>query len=139
MAENYRFIGKDTPRKDAREIVTGRANYIDDIKLPHMLHGRVLRSPYAHANIKHVDTSRARALPGVRAMLTYKDVPDWEWGMPKHMRVLDSKVRYVGDAVTLAALDATLKIIGPKGMRMVPVTEFYHPIANAIEKDEMIT
>ena len=103
---SYRHIGKDTPRKDARDIVTGRAQYIDDVRLPKMLFGRALRSPLAHANIKNIDVSRAAALPGVSAVLTYKDVPDWAWGMPKHMRVLDSKVRFVGDAVALAAAES---------------------------------
>jgi len=106
MASNYRHIGKDTPRKDARDIVTGRAQYIDDVRLPQMLFGRVLRSPHPHAHIKSIDVSRAAALPGVSAVLTYKDVPDWEWGIPKHMRVLDSKVRFVGDAVALVAAES---------------------------------
>ncbi len=106
MAETYRYIGKETPRNDAREIVTGRSKYIDDLKLPGMLYGRVLRSPYPHANLKHIDTGKAEALDGVRATLTYRDVPDWEWGIPKHIRVLDSKVRYVGDAVALVAAES---------------------------------
>jgi len=105
MAEGYRHIGKETPRKDAREIVTGRAQYFDDISLPGMLYGKVLRSPHAHANIKHIDTRQAEALPGVRAVLTYKDTEGWEWGIPKHIRILDSKVRYVGDAVAMVAAD----------------------------------
>jgi CO/xanthine dehydrogenase Mo-binding subunit len=105
MTKEYRHIGKETPRKDAREIVTGRAQYFDDISLPGMLYGKVLRSPYAHANIKHIDTSQAEALPGVRAVLTYKDTEGWEWGIPKHIRILDSKVRFVGDAVAMVAAD----------------------------------
>ena len=51
MAENYRYIGKDTPRKDANDIVTGRAQYIDDVRLLHMLFGSALRSPLLLANI----------------------------------------------------------------------------------------
>ena len=105
MTETYRYIGKETPRKDARDIVTGRADFIDDIKLPGMLFGKILRSPHAHARITRMDCSRARALPGVRAVLTHEDVPPWEWGIPKHMRVLDNKVRYVGDAVAMVAAD----------------------------------
>jgi CO/xanthine dehydrogenase Mo-binding subunit len=105
MSEKYRYIGKETPRKDARDIVTGKANYIDDIRLPGMLFGKILRSPHAHAHITHMDCSRANALAGVRAVLTHKDIPPWEWGIPKHIRVLDSKVRYVGDAVAMVAAD----------------------------------
>ena len=70
-----------------------------------MLHGKVLRSPHAHANIIRIDVSRARTHPGVRAVLTHEDIPRWEWGMPKHMPVLDKKVRFVGDAVALVAAD----------------------------------
>jgi CO/xanthine dehydrogenase Mo-binding subunit len=105
MAEAYRHIGKQTPRRDAREIVTGQAQYFDDIHLPGMLYGKVLRSPHAHANIKHIDTSRAEALPGVRAVLTHEHTEGWEWGIPKHIRILDSKARYVGDAVAMVAAD----------------------------------
>ena len=105
MANNYRYIGKDTPRKDARNIVTGRAQYVDDVYLPNMLIGRVLRSPLPHANIKSIDVSKAAALPGVHAVLTYKDVTDAAWGIPVHMKLLDKKVRFVGDAVALVAAD----------------------------------
>ncbi len=105
MTEPYRHIGRETPRKDAHDIVTGRAKFIDDIKLPGMLFGKILRSPHAHARITGMDCSRARALPGVRAVLTHEDIPAWEWGIPKHMRVLDGKVRYVGDAVAMVAAD----------------------------------
>jgi CO/xanthine dehydrogenase Mo-binding subunit len=105
LSEEYRYLGKATPRKDARDIVTGRAKYIDDMKVPGMLYGRVLRSPYPHANIRAIDTSRAEAFPGVRAVLTYKNVPDWKAGLIPHIRVLDSKVRFVGDAVALVAAE----------------------------------
>jgi CO/xanthine dehydrogenase Mo-binding subunit len=105
MGQEYRHLGKATPRKDAREIVTGRAQFSDDIKIPQMLYGKVLRSPYPHANIKNIDTRKAEAYPGVRAVLTYKNVPGWKWGSPRHKRVLDSKVRFVGDAVALAAAE----------------------------------
>ena len=105
MSEEYRYIGKATPRKDAVDIVTGKTKFIGDMKLPNMLYGKVLRSPYPHANIKDIDTSRARKLLGVKSVLTYKDVPDWRGGMPAHVRVLDSKVRFVGDAVALVAAE----------------------------------
>jgi CO/xanthine dehydrogenase Mo-binding subunit len=105
MGEGYRYIGKATPRGDAREIVSGKARYIDDIKLPKMLYGRVLRSPYPHANIKNIDTSKAEAYRGVEAVLTYKNVPGWKSGLPPHMCVLSRKVRFVGDAVALVAAE----------------------------------
>jgi len=101
----YRYIGKATPRKDALELVTGKAEFIDDVKRPGMLHGKVLRSPYPHASIREIDATAAEALPGVKAVLTYKNVPDWKTGIPRHVRVLDRKVRYVGDAVALVAAE----------------------------------
>jgi CO/xanthine dehydrogenase Mo-binding subunit len=103
--KEYRYIGKATPRKDAVEIVTGKAIYIEDVELPRMLHGKVLRSPYPHALIKKIDTSKAENSRGVRAVLTYKNVPEWKTGTPRHVRVLDRKVRFVGDAVALVAAD----------------------------------
>lgn len=105
MSREYRFIGKPTPRKDARDITTGRAKYLNDVYVPHMLYGRVLRSPHAHANIKRIDTIKAKALPGVKAVLTYRDVPDWKVGNPLHLRVLGDKMRYVGDTVALVAAE----------------------------------
>ena len=105
MSKEYRFIGKAIPRKDAAEIVTGKVEFIHDIKLPNMLYGKVLRSPYPHANVVEIDTSKSEDLLGVKAVLTYKDVPNWKGGLPPHVRVLDSKVRYVGDPVALVAAE----------------------------------
>jgi xanthine dehydrogenase molybdenum-binding subunit len=103
MGNEYRYIGKATPRMDAREIVTGSVTYLSDIKLPNMLYGKVLRSPYPHAIIKKIDKRRAEALPGVKAVLTHTDLPDWGGGTSRYVRPLDSKVRFVGDGVALVA------------------------------------
>jgi CO/xanthine dehydrogenase Mo-binding subunit len=119
MAADYRYIGKVTPRKDAKEIVTGNANFLDDIKMPNLLHGKVLRSPYPHAIIKGVDKSKALALPGVKAVLTHEDVPDWKGGTPRVVRVLDRKVRCVGDAVALVA--ATTEAAAMEAIRLLEV------------------
>ena len=72
---NYRHVGKYTPRKEARDIVTGKALFLDDFSLPHMLYGRTKRSPYPHAKIVKIDTSAAEALEGVRAVITHKNAP----------------------------------------------------------------
>ena len=106
MTKKYRYIGKPSRRKDAVDIVTGKAKYINDIKLPGMLTGKVLRSPFPHAIIRRINTERAEKLKGVRAILTHRDVPDWKMGIPPHLRVLDRKVRYVGDAVALIAAES---------------------------------
>jgi xanthine dehydrogenase molybdenum-binding subunit len=102
-SKKYRHIGKATPRKDAREIVTGKAQYINDTKLPKMLYGKFLRSPYPHANIKNIDTSKAQAYPGVEAVLTHRNCPEWKAGDPPHKKILNSKMRFVGDGVALVA------------------------------------
>jgi CO/xanthine dehydrogenase Mo-binding subunit len=134
MVENYRYIGKDTPRKDATDIVTGRAQYIDDVRLPNMLFGRVLRSPLPHANIKSIDVSKAAALPGVHAVLTYEDVPDATWGIPNHMRLLDKKVRFVGDAVALVAAESSE--IADEALELIEVK--YEPLPACYDVDEAI-
>ncbi len=103
MASEYRHIGKATERADARDVVTGNVLYLSDLEVPRMLHGRVLRSPHAHARIVSIDVSRAQALPGVEAVLTHADVPDWRVGTPRVVRVLDSTVRFAGDSVALVA------------------------------------
>lgn len=103
MGGNYRYIGKAMRRRDAVEVVTGAAQYLDDLKFQDLLHGKVLRSPHAHALIMEIDKSKAEALPGVKAVLTWEDNPDWRGGTPRNVPVLDKKVRYVGDAVALVA------------------------------------
>src|SRR5262245_66447194 len=71
----YRVIGTSPPRADAWEKVRGRPIYAGDLALAGMLHGRIVRSPYASARIVRIDTRAARALAGVIAVLTARDVP----------------------------------------------------------------
>ena len=63
MAETY--IGAPIKRREDIRFITGAGTYVDDIKLPHMVHAAILRSPHAHARILNIDTKRAEALPGV--------------------------------------------------------------------------
>lgn len=70
------MIGSRLPVRDAQVKVTGQLKYVADMKMPHMLHAKVLFSPVAHALIKSIDTSEAEALPGVRAVVCYKNAPD---------------------------------------------------------------
>src|SRR6185436_3162154 len=99
-------VGKRGPNIDAVERVTGRAKYTGDIDLPGMLVARVLRSPHAHARIASIDTSKAEAFRGVRAVITYKDAPKvMIWGNRQY--ALNDRARFKGDAVAaLAAVDA---------------------------------
>ena len=71
----YTVVGKSVSKVDAIAKVTGKAKYTDDFSERDMLVGKILHSPYAHAIIKTIDVSLARALPGVEAVLTYKDLP----------------------------------------------------------------
>jgi CO/xanthine dehydrogenase Mo-binding subunit len=103
MGGDYKYIGKAAPRRDAADIVTGATQYTDDLKFPNLLCGKVLRSPHAHALIKKIDKSKAVKLRGVKAVLTWEDIPNFRGGTPRNVRVLDSKVRYMGDAVALVA------------------------------------
>jgi CO/xanthine dehydrogenase Mo-binding subunit/aerobic-type carbon monoxide dehydrogenase small subunit (CoxS/CutS family) len=103
-----RIIGHSYPRPDAVAKVTGAARFADDYAFPGMLHGATLRAEHPHARILAIDTDRARALPGVRAVLTHADVP----GRNRHGLVYfdwpvlcDDKVRYLGDAVAIVAAD----------------------------------
>lgn len=122
MANTYRYIGKTVPRRDATDIVTGGTKFLNDIKqirFPDLLHGKVLRSPHPHAVIKRVDRDKALKLKGVKAVLTWEDVPDWKGGTPRCARILDYKVRYVGDAVALVA--ATSEETAKEALRLIDV------------------
>lgn len=105
--ENYRYVGRvNVPRKDAREIVTGKCTFLDDFSLPQLLIGRAGRSPHAHARIKSINVEKARALNGVAAVLTYKDIDQsWLMGWPPMKPILGERVLYVGDPVALVAAE----------------------------------
>jgi CO/xanthine dehydrogenase Mo-binding subunit len=101
-------VGHEVERVDGHEKVSGRAEYVADLSLPGMLWGAVLRSPHAHARIRSIDTSRARRLPGVWAVVTAEDTPKRHWGaFVRDMPILAiDKVRYVGEEVAaVAAVD----------------------------------
>ena len=101
-------IGHSVPKLDAREKVLGEARYVADLSLPGMLHAAMLQSPYPHARIKSYDTSKARALPGVRAVLTGDDVPEARMGafIKDETAIAKGKVLYVGEPVAaVAAID----------------------------------
>ena len=115
--KKYKVIGTRPIRHDGADKVTGRAKYGADIRLTGMLHGAILRSPHAHANIKSIDVSAALAMPGVHAVITGKDVPDHgnkivELGEGavnlRHLGtniLADDKVLYRGHAVAAVAAD----------------------------------
>lgn len=103
------MIGRSQPRIDGVSKVRGTAMYTDDIRLPGMLVGKLLRSPHAHARVLHVDTSAAEALPGVKAVITGRDLPIAYGMLPvsqdEHALAVDV-VRHVGEPVAaVAAMD----------------------------------
>ena len=71
----FNVVGTSPIRPDGLDKVTGQAQFADDFHLPNMLHGKILRSPHAHARIISIDTSAAETLPGVRAVVTGADFP----------------------------------------------------------------
>ncbi len=110
MEAQYNIIGKSIIRTDSLSKVTGRAEYTADLKLPRMLHAKVLRSPYPHARILNIDVSKALKLPGVKAVVTGADTYGVRWGVFKytqdHTMLAIDKVRYVGEDVAgVAAID----------------------------------
>ncbi len=118
----FSTIGKPVAFVDAAEKTTGHGKYTDDLSLPGMLIGKILHSPYPHARITSIDTSRARALPGVVAVVTGRDAPTTYGILPighdEHALALD-KVRYVGDNVAcVAALD---EAIAEKALELIDV------------------
>ncbi len=107
--EELEVIGKPLPKRDARLKVTGEAKYGADIRLPGMLHGKLLRSPHAHARIVNIDTSDAERLKGVRAVITGRDFPGILYGNFPHTRdylpLAIDRVRYIGEEVAAVAAD----------------------------------
>ena len=94
-------IGKSPNRLDAFAKVTGKAKYAGDFFEGKMLTAKILRSPYAHARVRSIDTSCAKALPGVEAVLTYRDVPQVRYATAGHPYSIDPKYRDVEDRMVL--------------------------------------
>ena len=101
-----KFIGKEIERHDSFEKVTGQAEFVGDIKLNGMLYAKLKTSPHAHAKIIRIDTSKAEALPGVRAVITARDGNAWVGiYMVDRSALADEKVRYFSEAVAAVAAD----------------------------------
>lgn len=124
--ENYSVVGKPLIRVDARAKATGEAKFTDDFSLPQMLRGKILRSPYPHARILRIDTSRAEKLPGVKAIITGKDTRGIRFGFvdtpgipaDEYPLAVD-KVRYIGEEV--AAVAATDEDTAEEALSLIKV------------------
>ncbi|UCF78691.1 MAG: molybdopterin-dependent oxidoreductase [Candidatus Eiseniibacteriota bacterium] len=121
--KKHDVVGRSVPRVDAVEKVTGRAKYAADLYLQNLLHGKILHSPIPHGVIKKIDTSAAEALPGVKLVLTGKDVPDITYGVSparydEHV-LAKEKVRHVGDEV--AAVFAVDEVTAERALDLIDV------------------
>ncbi|HVH97368.1 MAG TPA: xanthine dehydrogenase family protein molybdopterin-binding subunit [Enhygromyxa sp.] len=126
-------LGKSHRKVDAMERMRGVTRYTDDIKLPGMLHCKILRSPHPHANILRIDTSRAEAMPGVLGILLGAELPipygiiPWT---PDETALAVSKVCYVGDGVAaVAAIDEDTAIAACEAIEVEyePLPAYYDP------------
>src|SRR5690348_836976 len=140
----FKWVGTSPIRPDGVPKVTGVAQYGADLVMPGELHGRILRSPHAHARIRSIDTSKAAALPGVKAVVTAKDFPDqkFEYIGPERVAVnfwhvtrnimAREKALYQGHAIAaVAAIDA---IVADQALALIEVD--YEVLPHVIDVDE---
>ena len=142
--KDLKWVGKSPVRPDGNDKVTGRAKFGADLMLPGMLVGKVLRSPHAHAIIKSIDTSKAEALPGVKAVITSADVTDLssEWVPAGEVQInfrdlarnvmANEKVLYNGHAV--AAVAATNNAIANAALELISID--YEVLPHVIDVED---
>ena len=119
-----KYVGKETKRLLGPQIVTGKAMYTGDFKKPGMQYGKILRSPHPYARLVEINTEKAKACPGVSAVVTWKDVDrnifiTNGFTPPKHHHLMDEYVRFVGDAVALVV--AETEDIALEAMKLIEV------------------
>ncbi|HYK90766.1 MAG TPA: 2Fe-2S iron-sulfur cluster-binding protein, partial [Acidobacteriota bacterium] len=136
--EHWRVVGRPEVKVDAIKLALGKPAFADDLELRGMLHAKILHSPVAHAKIKNIDVSKAQRLPGVRCVLTYRDLPRVVYSTagqsdpipgPLDTFSLDSKVRFVGDRVALVAADSVE--IAESALRLIEVE--YQPLPAVLD------
>jgi CO/xanthine dehydrogenase Mo-binding subunit len=141
-----RYLGKDTARIEDAALLTGRAEFGDNLAFPGMLFAAILRSPHAHARIKRIDTSKAQKLQGVVAVVTGEDAKAWSEPVPGfpigwagHCLAVD-KATFVGDPV--AAVAATSRYIAEDALELIEVEyEILKPVTDprkALDADSPI-
>jgi putative selenate reductase molybdopterin-binding subunit len=129
VGEKNKTIGKNEPKVDAIKLVQGKPAFTDDFEIAGLLYAKVLHSPFAHAEIVSINTDDAKKIPGVHAVLTWKDLPRVIYSSagqsdpipgPLDMFSLDKKVRFVGDRVAIVA--AETEKIANKAIDAIQVT-----------------
>ncbi|MGE0851083.1 MAG: xanthine dehydrogenase family protein molybdopterin-binding subunit [Hyphomicrobiaceae bacterium] len=145
LSPDNKWIGKRTIRPDGEDKVTGRAAFGADFNQPGMLWGRILRSPHPHALIKSINTEKAAALHGVKAVMTGRDLVEFPWGKPVPLGIQDlrymsrnvmarEKALYAGHAV--AAVAATSAKIAAEAIKLIEVE--YQVLPWVIDVDEAL-
>src|SRR6266542_2406134 len=136
--ERFSVIGQSLPKIDAWAKVAGETKYADDLILPRMAHAKLLRSPHPHALIKRIDTSRAKSLPGVYAVITGHDLPRVKFGIlpvsQDEEALCVEKVRMVGDAV--AAVAAADEETAERATELIEVE--YEPLRSLMSIEEAL-
>jgi CO/xanthine dehydrogenase Mo-binding subunit len=128
---DVRGVGLAIPRPDGPEKVTGRVQYVADITPRGLLHAKLLRSPHAHAKIVRIDTSKAKALPGVRAVLTAADIPELKRGAPTRAHAILAIDRAVFASQPVAAVAADELAIAEEALDLIEVE--YEPLPVAAD------
>jgi 4-hydroxybenzoyl-CoA reductase alpha subunit len=132
---DHAVVGHAVPRADGPEKVTGRAKYTADLRLPGMIHGKILGSPIPHGLIRRLDVSKARALPGVLAVITGADVPETRYGVSPAREdeqiLATERVRCVGDEI--AAVAAVDEETAEHALRLIEVE--FEPLPAVFDPD----
>jgi xanthine dehydrogenase molybdenum-binding subunit len=136
LNDELKVVGKSLPRLDAQSKVTGAAKYAGDLWQYGMLHCKLLRSPYGHARILNIDTSKAEKLDGVKAILTHKDVPQTLFGddHSNDANILPDRVRFVGDEVVAVA--AITEEIAERALELIDVE--YEQLSVSLTLDDAL-
>lgn len=123
------IIGKGVMRKDSLEKVTGHATYTADFETKEMLYGRLVTSPYAHANIKQLDTSIAEKIKGIRAIITGESLPLTGEELRDRYPIAKERVRYYGEVVAVVVADTPY--LAKQGAEAIKVEYEMLPVVNS--------